>query len=542
MTTDRTQSTRSTALDRPGSGAQRARGGFADLLDAHGRVPAPTRRSDDGLPPRRHDEDSAPRNAPLRRRDTDDARPDAPPRRREEDIAPHHVRVSATAADHPAAPSNTGGAGSASAIGDRGAGSAAGNGALGPATATDRAVGAAASDGVVGSAGATGAGGAGSVSVTGAGGVGSAAVAAAHSAGLVANGAHGAGSAATSGAASPAAVGGGVASGAAAGAHGAGLAAEAATGAFGVGSAAAARGGGVAAASGAHGLGSAGATGAYGAGSTAASGDGAAAPGGAHAVPGSTTDRGSLTAGSPGAAVDHAGGSGTGTHGRAVAPSSSGGVADAQARPSEAAVRQAGPGRPIAATTPVAGGASLGTERHSQVAPGANAVEVPGAEVVTGPAGEPHSASSAPERAAPLQRAPAAVAALLQLASDRGISRARIALKPVELGGIEIRLQTTAGGVAAQVVADSPEAAKLLAQAGDDLRRALEARDVTLLSLEVSTSGEERRESTRGGDRAAQTQASAARTARNPAQTPEPTQPTTTVIELPGGLLVDVLA
>jgi flagellar hook-length control protein FliK len=144
-----------------------------------------------------------------------------------------------------------------------------------------------------------------------------------------------------------------------------------------------------------------------------------------------------------------------------------------------------------------------------------------------------------PERAAPLHRAPVAVAALLHVAADRGITRARIALKPVELGGIEIRLQTTAGGVAAQVVADSPEAAKLLAQAGDDLRRALEARDVTLLSLEVSTSGDERRESARGGERAP------AAEPRGPATTPDTApEPATepTVIELPGGLLVDVLA
>ena len=107
------------------------------------------------------------------------------------------------------------------------------------------------------------------------------------------------------------------------------------------------------------------------------------------------------------------------------------------------------------------------------------------------PVSTPATGLAAPERAVPLHRAPAAVATLLHVAVDRGISRARLALKPVELGGIEIRLQATAGGIAAQVVADSPEAARLLAQAGEDLRRALEARDVTLISLEVSTSGED---------------------------------------------------
>ncbi len=142
--------------------------------------------------------------------------------------------------------------------------------------------------------------------------------------------------------------------------------------------------------------------------------------------------------------------------------------------------------------------------------------------------------------AAPLHRAPAAVATLLHVAAERGITRAKLALKPAELGGIEIRLQASAAGIAAQVVADSPEAARLLAQAGDDLRRALEARDVTLISLEVSTTGDERRQSAPGqwteGDEPA------AGHAGDSLAPDEPNQTSHTVIELPGGLLVDVLA
>jgi flagellar hook-length control protein FliK len=120
-----------------------------------------------------------------------------------------------------------------------------------------------------------------------------------------------------------------------------------------------------------------------------------------------------------------------------------------------------------------------------------------------------------------------------------------MAVKPAELGGIEIRLQTTAAGVAAQVVADSPEAARLLAQAGDDLRRALEARDVNLVSLEVSTSSDQQRESARGewsdgnGDDAGRFGSSNRGGVEGDA---EPTPTTHSVIELPGGLLVDVLA
>jgi flagellar hook-length control protein FliK len=147
----------------------------------------------------------------------------------------------------------------------------------------------------------------------------------------------------------------------------------------------------------------------------------------------------------------------------------------------------------------------------------------------------------------PLHRAPAAVATLLHVAAERGITHAKMALKPVELGGIEIRLQSTAAGVAAQVGADSPEAARLLAQAGDDLRRALEARDVNLVSLEVSTSSDQQRESARGewsdGDGSdAGRYGSSGRSSGDAEGDAAPTPTTHSVIELPGGLLVDVLA
>ncbi len=177
----------------------------------------------------------------------------------------------------------------------------------------------------------------------------------------------------------------------------------------------------------------------------------------------------------------------------------------------------------------------------AEPAPAAAAEPQPAAPVATGPqpaASAPAAATAAPERAVPLHRAPAAVATLLHVAAERGITHARMTLRPAELGGIEIRLQATAAGIAAQVVADSPEAARLLTQAGDDLRRALEAREVTLLSLEVSTSSEERSRESARGERSDAGQS----TDRAPAGDEPTTSPTQTVIELPGGLLVDVLA
>ena len=86
----------------------------------------------------------------------------------------------------------------------------------------------------------------------------------------------------------------------------------------------------------------------------------------------------------------------------------------------------------------------------------------------------------------------------------------------------------------------------MLAQHGDELRRALEARDVTLLSLEVSTTADDQQQSARGewtdGDDAGSATSSARSTTGDADGDAEPTSPTHSTIELPGGLLVDVLA
>jgi len=77
---------------------------------------------------------------------------------------------------------------------------------------------------------------------------------------------------------------------------------------------------------------------------------------------------------------------------------------------------------------------------------------------------------------------------MVRMMADKGVNHARLNLKPAELGGIEVRLRSTGDGVHALLVADSPEAARMLAGAGDDLRRQLEDKNVNLLSLDVSTS------------------------------------------------------
>jgi flagellar hook-length control protein FliK len=181
----------------------------------------------------------------------------------------------------------------------------------------------------------------------------------------------------------------------------------------------------------------------------------------------------------------------------------------------------------------------------------ANSADSPAAVAATyvnAPVAQPAAPSTfvappvATQRTAPLHHVPRVTAMLLHVAAERGITRARINLRPEDLGGIEVRLQSSAAGVTAHLVADSPEAARLLAQAGDDLRRSLESRDVNLLSLEVSTSNQERR-----GDQPGQTPETdflgrpvSSKADPTPAA-PEPVAATQT-LELPGGLLVDVLA
>jgi hypothetical protein len=142
--------------------------------------------------------------------------------------------------------------------------------------------------------------------------------------------------------------------------------------------------------------------------------------------------------------------------------------------------------------------------------------------------------------------------AMIQLAAQKGVTHARLNLKPVELGGIEVRLQSTPDGVIAKLVADSPQAARLLDQAGDDLKRSLEEKNVNLLSLEVSTSTGDQRNDQPGftafaegfGEQTGPGGTRGARRLRSTDDTGvvETAGPAETNLVLPNGVLVDVLA
>jgi flagellar hook-length control protein FliK len=170
--------------------------------------------------------------------------------------------------------------------------------------------------------------------------------------------------------------------------------------------------------------------------------------------------------------------------------------------PADASQQQAGgdatgqeephtPAAPTAAPTAAAAPVAAKVAAPVEAAPPAAAAPTPS---VTSQAAPAQVTTPSVERAVPLSRAVASSGLLIQMAAERGVTHARLNLKPVELGGIEVRLRTTPQGVHAQLVADSPEAARMLSSAGEDLRKSLEDRDVTLLSLDVSTSGDQGRD------------------------------------------------
>lgn len=89
-----------------------------------------------------------------------------------------------------------------------------------------------------------------------------------------------------------------------------------------------------------------------------------------------------------------------------------------------------------------------------------------------------------------LQRAIETLHATVELAARRGISQARIALRPQELGDIRIHLTQTAQGLLARVTADTPAAAQALAAGHAELRQSLGTLGLNLTRLHIGHSGQ----------------------------------------------------
>jgi flagellar hook-length control protein FliK len=85
-----------------------------------------------------------------------------------------------------------------------------------------------------------------------------------------------------------------------------------------------------------------------------------------------------------------------------------------------------------------------------------------------------------------LQQAIETVHATIELASRQGLSQARIALHPEELGEIRIHLSQSAQGLIARVTADTPAAAQALAEGHAELRQSLDSLGLTALHMDTS--------------------------------------------------------
>jgi flagellar hook-length control protein FliK len=83
-----------------------------------------------------------------------------------------------------------------------------------------------------------------------------------------------------------------------------------------------------------------------------------------------------------------------------------------------------------------------------------------------------------------------AIRASVAVASRAGMSQARIALHPAELGEIRIHLSQTSAGILARVTAGTEEAARGLLDGRGELHRALSTLGVPLLGLDVGSSGD----------------------------------------------------
>jgi flagellar hook-length control protein FliK len=83
-----------------------------------------------------------------------------------------------------------------------------------------------------------------------------------------------------------------------------------------------------------------------------------------------------------------------------------------------------------------------------------------------------------------------AIHATVAMATRQGVAQARIELQPEELGQISIRLSQTSAGLSARVSADTAAGAQALTQGGSELRQSLSSLGVSLLRLDIGSSGQ----------------------------------------------------
>ncbi len=85
----------------------------------------------------------------------------------------------------------------------------------------------------------------------------------------------------------------------------------------------------------------------------------------------------------------------------------------------------------------------------------------------------------------PVAHAPAAIADLVHVATERGAGHARLILHPDNLGGVSVHIHQTPEGIRATVHVEHADALQMLQNGVGDLRRGLEARGVTIDSIDL---------------------------------------------------------
>lgn len=91
---------------------------------------------------------------------------------------------------------------------------------------------------------------------------------------------------------------------------------------------------------------------------------------------------------------------------------------------------------------------------------------------------------------APMQDTIDTIQATIEIAARQGYARAHIELQPEELGHISIRLLQTSEGLRARVSADTPAGAQALTQSRSELRQILTSLGVSVLHLDIGSSGQ----------------------------------------------------
>jgi flagellar hook-length control protein FliK len=142
----------------------------------------------------------------------------------------------------------------------------------------------------------------------------------------------------------------------------------------------------------------------------------------------------------------------------------------------------------------------------------------------------------------PLARSAEAVEHVLRLASSGGVTHARIALHPEELGSVDVHIRSTSEGLVARVVAHTAEAVQTLQQSANDLRKSLEEQGLNVLSLDVGHSGDERAAGRAGAGHTGSDTGSGRGDAGTAGGADDTSTTETSTLRLPSGVLVDVLA